>query len=301
MKVGIIMGGVSEEREVSLKSGESMLKYIDKEKYEVIPIIIDKEIDILDKTKDIDFALLALHGKFGEDGRVQAVLETLNIPYSGSNSLSSILCMDKDLSKRILAISGILTAKWNIFRKGDDISSFKLCDIDYPVFVKPNSGGSSVATFKVANAIDLENAIREVLKYDDEVMIEEFIHGTEITCPVFNKEVFPILAIEPKAEFYDYTQKYSENGAEHFVINFEKKIQDEIEDVALKTFDALKCSVYARVDFILTSDGVPYVLEINTLPGMTATSLFPQSALEKGLTYPEFINKIIEVSLKKYQ
>ncbi|HHD2754299.1 TPA: D-alanine--D-alanine ligase [Clostridium perfringens] len=298
MKVGIIMGGISSEREVSLASGESIFNHIDKEKYEVSKIIIDNKTDIIEKVKDIDFALLALHGKFGEDGTVQAFLDIMDIPYSGCGALSSALCMDKNLSKKVLRDEGIRTAKWITVKSIEDIDYEKIEEIGYPVFVKPNSGGSSVATFKIHKKEDIEEAVKEGLKYDEEVMIEKFVKGREITCPILNNELFPILEIKAKTEFYDYEQKYSANGAEHLPVTLEKSLYDEVKEMALKAFNALECEVYARVDMIVSEEGVPYLLEINTLPGMTATSLFPQSAEERGISYSQFIDSIIEISLK---
>jgi D-alanine-D-alanine ligase len=299
MKVGVLMGGISSEREVSLNSGNSMMQHINKEKYEVVPVVIDKKEDVIEKVKDLDFALLALHGKFGEDGTVQAVLQTLGIPYSGCDTLSSSLCMDKDLTKTVLKANGVRTARWLNVKSVEEIDYNKIEEIGYPVFIKPTNGGSSVATFKITKKEDVENAVLEGLKWDKEVMIEEFIKGDEITCPVFENEMFPVLAIKAKTDFYDYEQKYSANGAEHYAINLEKNLHKEVEKMALDTYKALKCSVYARIDMIITEDNVPYVLEVNTLPGMTATSLFPQSAAEKGISYTEFIDMIIEYSLKK--
>ncbi len=299
MKVGVLMGGISSEREVSLSSGNSIIQHINKEKYEVVPVIIDSKEDVLEKVKGLDFALLALHGKFGEDGKVQAVLETLGVPYSGCDTLSSSLCMDKDLTKSVLKAKGIRTARWINVSSVQEIDYNAIEEMRYPVFIKPTNGGSSVATFKITKKEDVEAAVVEGLKWDREVMIEEFIKGDEITCPVFENELFPVLAIKAKTDFYDYEQKYSANGAEHYAIDLEPKVYEEVKKMALETYKALKCSVYSRIDMIITEDGVPYVLEVNTLPGMTSTSLFPQSAGEKGISYTEFIDMIIEHSLKK--
>lgn len=298
MKVGVLMGGISSEREVSLNSGKSIMEHINKEKYEVVPVVIDKKEDVIEKVKGLDFALLALHGKFGEDGTVQSVLQTLDIPYSGCSPLSSALCMDKDLTKTILKAKGIRTAKWINVSSVEEIDYEAIEEMGYPVFVKPTNGGSSVATFKIYKKEDVEAAVLEGLKWDKEVLIEEFIKGDEITCPVFNNELFPILAIKSNTDFYDYEQKYSANGAQHYPIQLEEKIYEEVKKMALETYKALKCSVYARIDMILTEEGVPYVLEVNTLPGMTSTSLFPQSAGEKGISYSEFIDLIIKTSMK---
>ena len=301
MKVGVLMGGISSEREVSLNSGKSIMEHINKEKYEVIPVVIDKKEDVIEKTKGLDFAFLALHGKFGEDGEIQSVLQTLNIPYSGCGPLSSGICMDKDLAKSVLKAKGIRTAKWINVKSVEEIDYDKIEEMGYPVFIKPTNGGSSVATFKIKKKEDVEAAVIEGLKWDNEVLIEEFVKGDEITCPVFNGELFPVLAIKANSEFYNYEQKYSANGAEHYPIKLEEKLHNEVEKMALETYRALKCSVYARVDMIITEEGVPYILEVNTLPGMTATSLFPQSAADKGINYSEFIDLIIETSLKNFK
>ncbi|MDZ5034261.1 ATP-grasp domain-containing protein, partial [Clostridium perfringens] len=227
-------------------SGNSMMQHINKEKYEVVPVVIDKKDDVIEKVKGLDFALLALHGKFGEDGTVQAVLQTLGIPYSGCDTLSSSLCMDKHLTKTVLKANGVRTARWLNVKSVEEIDYNKIEEIGYPVFIKPTNGGSSVATFKITKKEDVENAVLEGLKWDKEVMIEEFIKGDEITCPVFENEMFPVLAIKAKTDFYDYEQKYSANGAEHYAINLEKNLHKEVAKMALDTYKALKCSVYAR-------------------------------------------------------
>ena len=299
MKIGVVMGGISSEREVSLNSGKSILENIDKNKYEVVPIVIDKKEDIINKVKGIDFALLALHGKFGEDGTVQSVLQTLEIPYSGCGPLSSALCMDKDLTKRVLKAHNIRVAKWINVRSIDEIDYTAIEEMKYPVVVKPTNGGSSVATFIIKKPEEIENAVIEGLKWDTEVMIEEYIKGDEITCPVFENEMFPVVAIKPKAEFFDYTQKYAAGGADEFVIELEKNLHNEVEQMALDTYKALKCSVYSRIDMIITEEGVPYILEVNTLPGMTSTSLFPRSAEAKGVSYSGLLDMIIETSMKE--
>ena len=299
MKVGVIMGGISSEREISLKSGNSVVENIDKNKYEVIPIVIDKKEDIINKVKGIDFALLALHGQFGEDGTVQAVLQTLGIPYSGCGPLSSAACMDKDMTKSLLQAEGIRTAPWINLRSWDEINYEDIKKLGYPVVVKPTHGGSSVATFIIKEEKEIENAVKEAFKWDNEVMIEKFIKGDEITCPVMGREMFPVVAIKPHAEFFDYTAKYSDGGSDEFVIEFEKSLHKEVEKMALDTYRALKCSVYARIDMIITEGGIPYILEVNTLPGMTKASLFPKSAAGRGIDFSGLIDLIIENSIKE--
>ncbi|WP_313119549.1 D-alanine--D-alanine ligase [Proteiniclasticum ruminis] len=298
MKIGVIMGGISSEREVSLSSGREILNHINFNGYEGVEIILDTKTDIFEKVKGIDFALLALHGKYGEDGTVQSILDSLEIPYSGCGMLSSALCMDKDLTKTVLRNHGVRTAEWFVVKNASDVTEEMVEVLGYPVVVKPNRGGSSVATFICTSYDEVVEGVKEGLKVDSEVMVEEFIKGDEITVPILDGEALPTLIIKPvKGGFFDYQSKYEDGGAEEVIIEYEEPLQSEINELALKTFSALKCDVYARVDFIVR-DGVPYLLEINTLPGMTRTSLFPKSAKGIGLSYQGLLDRIIQSSLK---
>lgn len=298
MKVGVIMGGISSEREISLNTGKEIAANLNREKYEVFPIVLDSKEELIEKVKGLDFALLALHGQFGEDGTIQAVLQTLNIPYSGCNVLSSAICMDKDMTKKIIRSAGISTADWCIVRSVSEINEEEIMKFGMPVVVKPNSGGSSVATFVIHKFEDLNGAVLEALKYDKEVMIEKYIKGDEITCCILNGKMLPVLAIRPKSSFFDFTSKYSDGGAEEVVVELEKELHKMVENQALACWKALKCSVYGRVDMLI-ENGKPYVLEVNTLPGMTKNSLFPKSASSIGITFSALLDKIIEYSLQE--
>ncbi|CDM68137.1 D-alanine-D-alanine ligase [Clostridium bornimense] len=297
MKVGVLMGGISTEREISLKSGEGIVASIDREKYDVVPIVIDSKDDVINKVKDLDFAFLALHGKFGEDGSVQSVLETFEIPYSGCGPMTSAICMDKDMTKKVLKASDIRTARWTMAKSTENINFDKIEEMGYPVVVKPNGGGSSVATNLAHSKEEVIDAVKLALDVDKEVMIEEYIKGDEITCCMINRRIYPVIAIKPTGEFFDFASKYEAGGAEEVVVTLEENLHKEVERLAVACWDALKCESYVRVDMII-KDGVPYILELNTLPGMTEASLFPKSAKAAGLSYDKLITTFIEESLK---
>lgn len=298
MKIGVIMGGISSEREISLKSGEQVIKNLNKDKYEkIIPIIINSQKEVIEKVKEIDFAFIALHGRFGEDGTIQGTLETMGIPYSGCGVLCSAISMNKCLTKRLVKSIGIETASWITVKSLEDINYKKIQEIGYPVFIKPNNVGSSVATFLIRNESEIENAVKEALKYDKEVMIEKYIDGEEITSFILNGEVFPTVVIKANmGEFFDYKSKYEENGANEEVSFLDKELQKSINKISKSIWDVLGCKSYARIDMII-SNNIPYFLEINTLPGMTTSSLIPKSARARGYNFSELLDMIIEYSL----
>lgn len=298
-KIAVVMGGISSEREISLKSGSGVFESLDREKYEPIKVVIDEKTDIITKIPDdVDFAFLALHGKFGEDGCVQSVLETRDIPYSGCGPLSSAMCMDKNISKKICKASGIPTADWITVKSIEEIDYDRIEEMGYPVFVKPNSGGSSVATFMIKEKAGIEDAVRQGLEVDTEVMIEQYLPGEECTSFILDGEVFPTVSIKSEQEFFDFEAKYSsDNGAVEEVVYLEESLQNKLNEYSKMCWDAFNCRAYVRVDFII-SNGVPYVLELNTLPGLTATSLIPRSAAAKGISYSQLLDKLISCSLK---
>jgi len=298
MKIGVIMGGVSSERAISLMSGEEVLKNLNKTKYdEVIPIVINSKRETVEKVKGIDFAFIALHGRFGEDGTIQGLLEALEIPYSGCGVLTSAVCMNKGITKRIIQSAGVNTAPWITVKSVEAIDYDKIKTFNYPVFVKPNNGGSSVATFLVKNEDDIEHAVREGLKYDSEVIIEKYIKGEEITSFVLNGEVFPTIILRPKkGEFFDYQSKYEEGGADEIVEILQDDLQSAVNEISKKVWDVLGCKSYSRIDMIV-NNGVPYVLEVNTLPGLTSASIIPKSAKAKGIEFSELLDEIIEYSM----
>lgn len=300
MKVGVIMGGVSSEREVSLMTGKKIVGRLDPCKYEVVPIDVTKREELIDRVRGIDFALLALHGAFGEDGTVQGVLETMGIPYSGSGVLSSSLCMDKNLTKVLLRAEGVITADWVHLDRSmfvDGSWEARVAGLTYPLFVKPNAGGSSIGVQRVDRQEALRAALAEAFRWDASVVVESMVTGQEITCPILDGELLPVLGIQANgAEWFDYEAKYSDGGAEERPITLPSDVNSRVREAALACYRVLQCRVYARVDMIL-KDGVPYVLEVNTLPGMTANSLLPRSAAAAGLSYSVLLDRIIELSL----
>lgn len=299
MKIGVLMGGFSSERQVSLLTGEEIIKNLNKEKYEIIPIVINNKEEIFEKLKGVDFIFIALHGEFGEDGCVQSILETLNIPYSGSNPLTSALCMNKRQSKRILKSEGINVANGISLQKTDQLpSSIDSLNLNFPLIIKPNNGGSSIGISLVNNTDELNNAIKEAFIYCDEILIEEYLKGEEYTVPILNGTALPTLSIRFKSSFFNYEAKYTSQDTIEEIALLPDDLKKEIEDISEKSYKLLDCNAYARVD-IIVSNGKPYVLELNTLPGMTSASLFPKSAKAVGISFSELLDKIITYSLNK--
>lgn len=298
MKVGVIMGGTSSERDISLLTGQEMIANLNRDKYEVVPIELNTKRDLIDKSAGIDVALLALHGKYGEDGTVQGTLESLGIPYTGCGVLASSVCMDKDMSKQLMQHAGVLTGEWLRVSHMEELSSIAVQQLTYPVVVKPNSGGSSIGTQVVKEASALPAAVEAALAWDDTVMIEQYIEGEEITCAILDGKMLPVISIHSNAAFFDYASKYDDNGADEQVVQLPADLHQRVEAAALACYQVLKCSVYARVDMMIR-EGMPYVLEVNTLPGLTRNSLLPKSAAAAGISFAELLDTIIELSLKE--
>ncbi|GAB1531525.1 MULTISPECIES: D-alanine--D-alanine ligase [Brevibacillus] len=297
MKIGVIMGGISSEREVSLKTGQEMINHLDRSRYEAVPIVVTQRADLITQVQQagIDFALLALHGQYGEDGTVQGALETLGIPYTGSGVLASSLCMNKQLSKMLLKTAGIQTPAGLYWKDVYDPQAVE--QLGYPVIVKPNLGGSSIGVQLVQNEKELLSAVQEAGYLDQGILIEPYLKGTELTCAILDGEILPIIGIRSAhSEWFDYRAKYEDGGAEEKVIELPPVIQQRVREAALASYQLLQCKVYARVDMILCQD-MPYVLEVNTLPGMTANSLFPKSAAAAGMTFTQVLDRIIGSSL----
>ncbi|MEK5375411.1 MULTISPECIES: D-alanine--D-alanine ligase [Paenibacillus] len=299
MKIGVIMGGISSEREISLQTGQEMINHLDRSRYEVVPMVIEQRADLIAQVQQtgIDIALLALHGQYGEDGTVQGALETLGIPYTGSGVLASSLCMNKQLSKMLLKAAGVHTPSGLYWQGMDDYDPQVVERLGYPVIVKPNTGGSSIGIQLVQNEKELLSAVQGACSLDQAILIESYYEGTEITCSIVDGEVLPIISISSaRSKWFDYKAKYEVGGAEEKVVELPPVIEQRVREAALASYRLLQCKVYARVDMILCQDR-PYVLEVNTLPGMTANSLLPKSAAAAGITFTQLLDHIIASSL----
>lgn len=298
MKIAVIYGGISSERDISLLSGKAMIKNLDRNKYDVVDFKIDEMTDVFKLDTSIDTAIIGLHGKFGEDGSIQAILEAMGVNYCGCNTLTSGILMDKNFTKTIARQNGILTADWLTVKSVEEIDYDAIEKIGYPVFIKPNSGGSSVATFFVKSKEDVEHAVAEGLKYDEIVIIEEYIKGVEHTSFILDGEVYPTLRITSDNEFFDYEAKYSTTkGAKEVPVELPPELDKNLKDNSKLCWKIFNCNGYVRVDYIITEDNKIFLLELNTLPGMTETSLIPKSAKAKGLSYSDLLDKLIETSL----
>ncbi|MDO6655352.1 D-alanine--D-alanine ligase [Anaerobacillus sp. 1_MG-2023] len=304
MKVGVLYGGTSAEREVSLSSGKGIMRALKNNGHEVVGIDFhpDRLAEVMEL--DVDIVFIGLHGKYGEDGRIQGLLDMLQIPYVGSGVLGSAVAMDKAKSKKVLRDSGIRLAQDLVLHKSDDHRSLEL-PFGYPVVVKPNSEGSTIGLTIAKNEAELQQGIEEAFRFDDTVILEEFISGTEVTVAVMGAKgdvkPLPVVEIVPKNEYYDYESKYSEGGSEHIVpARISSDYTTLIQEQSIVAHELLGCETYSRVDYIVPNDGSnPVFLEVNTLPGMTPTSLFPDAAKEIGYSYEQMIENLIHLGLKK--
>ena len=295
-KIAVLMGGPSSEREVSLSSGKAMFAACAALGYDAISVEFENDIlSHLDTLKSVDIVLIALHGGIGENGRIQGMFESLGIRYTGSDALSSAICMDKHISKLLAEDVGIATPRWKRIRKGQSIYKN---EFDYPFVVKPNSEGSTIGLTIVHNENDYDSAVEEAFKYDDEILIEEFISGKEITVSIVGEDVLPIIEIRPEHGLYDYECKYTKGMTEYICpAELNEDLTKRIKQTAFEVYKLLKCRHYGRVDLRLDNNNQHWFLELNTLPGMTDTSLVPKAAKATGISFEQLIGKIIKQSL----
>ncbi len=253
-------------------------------------------IHVLEYCKAADIVFIGLHGSNGEDGKIQAVFDLLNIKYTGTGYLSSAVCMDKEYTKKIFMTEGIPTPKGITLKKGHKIEY-----VPFPCVVKPCCGGSSVGVSIVNNEKEFQKAVDMAFALEDSILVEEYISGGEFTCAVLDGEALPVVQIEPLEGFYDYKNKYNGATKETCPADIPDELAEKMQFWAKRACAAAGVTTYARVDELIGEDGEIYCLEINTLPGMTPTSLLPQEAAATGMNYDELTEKIIDISLRKYE
>lgn len=297
-KIAVLCGGLSTEAEVSMRSGKGCFDALQRLGFKNAEmLVVDKDVALKLKEGNYDYAFNALHGKYGEDGCIQGILEILQIPYTGCGVMSSSLCMNKEFTKRILSTCpDIFMAKSAFVRKGEDVLE-KTKGLKYPLFTKPVCEGSSFGMTKVDKPEDLISAYELAVKYNDDVLIEEFIDGFFVTVGVLecNGEPFAteILEIRPKTEWYDFEAKYTQ-GMSEFICpaNLSPEITKHVKDIAVKAFETAGCRSVSRIDFMM-KDNIPYLLEINTSPGMTVISDLPAQAKAMDISYDELVLLIL--------
>jgi D-alanine-D-alanine ligase len=300
-KIGVLMGGLSSEREVSLKTGEAVSTALKQAGYKVITIDVGRDVGQKLVAEQIDIAFIALHGKYGEDGIIQGILEFLNIPYTGSSVLASSLAMDKSVSKEIFEYHRIPTPSFEVVTKEWLKTKETAILIKPPMIVKPVSGGSTIGVTIIRDEKDLEEGIKEALKWDNKALIERFVEGTLIAVGVLGNKPLPIVEIVPKSGFYDFKSKYTSGETDYFVpARFNEEKTRQCQMIALDCHRALRCSGATRTDIIVDLEGTPYVLEVNTIPGMTETSLLPKAAKNAGISFIELIEIILIDGLDRY-
>jgi D-alanine-D-alanine ligase len=290
-KIAVLRGGLSAEREVSLRTGAAVLKALSESGYSVIDIDAGRDLAERLRSAEAEVAFIALHGRFGEDGTVQGLLELLNIPYTGSGVLASALAMDKVTAKQLLIYHGLKTPDFAVFRQGDDAHA-----VDWrrwPAVVKPAREGSTIGVAIVRRAEELPDALAAALVHDSLVLIEEFIEGMEVTVGVLDGDALPIIQVVPKGGFYDYHAKYTAGQTEYILpAPLPAPLYAHLQDAAVAAFRALGCAGAARVDFMVRGENV-FCLEVNTIPGMTETSLLPKAARQAGISFEQLVLKIL--------
>lgn len=336
MKIVVLAGGISTEREISLRTSEKVAYALRSKGHDVVmtdvffgdeikpdfkkeqdfhkkaeelrkkselitdELVQDSEMfgpNVIEICKEADIVFIGLHGKNGEDGRVQEAFDKENIRYTGSDSKSSALAMDKAETKKIIA-PHIRMPKGVVLKKGGADE----CPIKAPCVIKPNNGGSSIGVVIVENDDEFKSLLEEDFKYDDTVLVEEYIKGRELTQAVIDGKAYPPVEICPDEDtWYDYTNKYNGKTKEVCPAEIPEDVLKEMSESSVRFGSLLGLSVYYRIDYLLDSDGILYALEANSLPGMTDTSLIPQEAAAVGISYPDLCEMIVKISLKKYE
>jgi D-alanine-D-alanine ligase len=295
-KVAVLYGGRSTEREVSLRSGAGCAEALRSRGYEVV--LVDVDLDVAARLRDAraDVAFVSLHGRWGEDGSIQGLLESMGLPYTGSGVLASALGMDKVFSKLLFRDAGLKVIEYRTF-PADRADRISVADLPFglPAVVKPSSEGSSVGVHIVKDAGALGAACADAARYKGDLVVERYVRGAEVNVAVLDGKALGAIEIVPSNEFYDYEAKYTPGKTQYF---YPPRLPEEHVrrtcEAAERAHAALGCSGITRVDFIVAGDGAPFILEVNTLPGMTATSLVPKIAAGNGLSYADLCERLLD-------
>ena len=306
IRIALMAGGWSKEREISLVGGNAVYKGLDKNKYDVRMYDPRNDLkEIFEQKENIDLAFILLHGKYGEDGRIQGLLDILGIPFVGSGVLSSAMAVNKMVAKKMYGVEGLRVAKDIIIKKETKLSVKKLMeDLGTMTVVKPLDEGSSLGMSICGNEAELLAGIEKAFQYGNEIMIEEYIKGREITCCVLGNdtlETLPLIEIVPKNKyrFFDYEAKYTPGATDEICpAKIDRKTEERARLYAISAHKALRCRVWSRTDMIIGEDEI-YILETNTIPGMTENSLFPLAARTAGMSFSDLLDKLIALSLEK--
>ena len=292
LRVTVLMGGRGSERDISLISGREVVKNLDRKKYEVEELVLNDDLGLLLKIKT-DVVFIAIHGKDGEDGLIQGMLDFLKIPYTGSGLLASAVGMNKIIFKRAIAHLKVAMPEWRVYKNG--------LEVNFPCVVKPADQGSSVGVSVVKEMANFSKAVELAGKYSGEIIVEEYIEGTEVSCGVLGNDdlmVLPVIEIRPKNAFFDYEAKYTEGKCEEIVpARLDKEMTKKVQNLAVTVYEEIGCRGFGRVDMIIKK-GIVYVLEINTIPGLTPQSLLPKEAKAAGMSYSGLLDRIIELALE---
>jgi D-alanine-D-alanine ligase len=290
-QIAVLMGGLSAERDVSLRTGRAIGQALQRCGYQIVEIDAGRDLPAQLERAGAEVVFIALHGRFGEDGTVQGLLELCGIPYTGSGVLASSLAMDKVATKKMLCYHGIVTPAFAELRQGDVIADNLP---DYPLVVKPAREGSTIGISIANDRRALEGGLAEAFRHDDLVLVEQFIAGAEVTVGVLDGQPLPVIQVVPKGGFYDYQSKYTPGETEYLLpAPLPEATYLALQEAAVRVFRAVGCQGAARVDFMVTDTDF-YCLEVNTIPGMTETSLLPKAAQAAGLSFDELVERILE-------
>ena len=296
-KVAVLMGGLSAERDISLLTGEAVLAGLLEKGVDAHAIDVDRNVIEKLMSGNYDRVFIALHGRGGEDGQIQGALETLGLPYTGSKILGSALSMDKLRCKQLWQSLDLATPAWKVLTSNDDLQSVD--ELKMPVMIKPAHEGSSIGMSKVNHADDLKAAWNDAIKYDDSVIAEEFIKGDEYTVAILAGDALPVIKLETDNDFYDFDAKYnSENTRYLCPCGLSVQEEQQIQALAVKAFNATGAGGWGRVDLMRDGQGDFWLIEVNTVPGMTSHSLVPMAAQAAGISFADLVSNILETSME---